>query len=474
MRGSNKVWSWARQGCLLAMIGSAGCDGAAQADVRPDPIAHAESATMSAPSAIDAPDPVCVEPTEPHVATPEPTPTEPAAPTVGDPEELRAAIRSVVRMTSDRALSRAARAHRMRIQNLSWEDAGRFIGSSVGPNISDVTLEVLERTKSRTGRERVRTHLLPVLRYPNFTDRTADVPADRFFVRVGNQRAGAAPGELETVALSEVLSHLRTYLSDGSSLRGENEDFTAARDTHYLVSAQHVFVPVPDGARVEWAPVLFNYQSNPGLPAVLCLVVTREGTSIQIIENRPDPIYPEGWGQRLYFNHGGARTTFTAERRSDVAERIELGHAEPADNASALDEGADMVAIIQVPLRVPMQMRSMSYGSLAPSEMGSGGVGDLLAGPMGRASDVERAVIGHGLEEGPFHEIRNRRIRRDPRFPIRVTLQFYRATSNGVVSEQDLDDAVATIERVYSDADFVGSLVTGNQARPTSWVSQAE
>lgn len=69
-----------------------------------------------------------------------------------------------------------------------------------------------------------------------------------------------------------------------------------------------------------------------------------------------------------------------------------------------------------------------------------------------------------------MNEVRNQRIRRDPRFPIRITVQFYRATSNGVVSEEDLNAAVAQIERIYSDADFVGSLVVGTQERPTSWI----
>ncbi len=401
-----------------------------------------------------------------------PTPPAPPATPQPSPPALHEAIRQVVRMPSDRALSRAARSHRMRIQNLSWEDTGRDMGSAVGPNISDLTLEVLERVAGRNGRTRQRTYLLPVLRYPNFTDRTADVPSDRFWVRVGNQAAGAQPNDLTPVPLTEVLSHLRTYLSDPNSLRGENEDFTAPRDSHYLVSAQHVFVPVPDGVQVEWAPVLFNYQSDPGSPAVLCLVITREGTSITIIENRPDPLHPDGWGQRLYFNHAGQRTLFTAERRSDVAERIEAGQAR-AEDATALEEGADMVMIVQVPLRLPYVSRRMASAG-APSPMmadGLGGGGAGYGSGSGRAaSDVERAVVGHGLEEGPFSEVRNRRIRRDPRFPIRVTVQFYRATSNGVVSEADLTSAVETIERVYSEADYVGSLVVGSQDRPTSWV----
>ena len=85
-------------------------------------------------------------------------------------------------------------------------------------------------------------------------------------------------------------------------------------------------------------------------------------------------------------------------------------------------------------------------------------------------SDVEAAVIGHGEVEGPFTEIDGLAIERDDRFPIRVTVQFYKATSNGVVSEADLREIQRQIERVYADADYVGSLVTaGPTGRPTEY-----
>ncbi|MCA8957526.1 MAG: hypothetical protein KDC87_15740, partial [Planctomycetes bacterium] len=47
-------------------------------------------------------------------------------------------------------------------------------------------------------------------------------------------------------------------------------------------------------------------------------------------------------------------------------------------------------------------------------------------------------------------------------------VQFYKATSNGVVSEADITAIAAQIRRVYDDARFVGSLVTeGVTGRPT-------
>ena len=70
--------------------------------------------------------------------------------------------------------------------------------------------------------------------------------------------------------------------------------------------------------------------------------------------------------------------------------------------------------------------------------------------------------------EGPYTEMDGLAIERDERFPIRVTVQFYKATSNGVVSDADLDEIARQIEQVYSEADYVGSLVTeGDTRRPT-------
>ena len=85
-------------------------------------------------------------------------------------------------------------------------------------------------------------------------------------------------------------------------------------------------------------------------------------------------------------------------------------------------------------------------------------------------SDVEEAVIGHGKVEGPFTEIDGLEIERDDKYPIRVTVQFYKATSNGVVSKQDMQDIADQINKVYQQADYVGCLVVeGPTGRPTEY-----
>ena len=383
---------------------------------------------------------------------------------------FRQAISSVVNMPSDGGLQARANRLGLNVLNVLWEDTGRFAGSSVGPNISDVTLQVREPVGGGT-----RTHLLPVIRFPNFSDKTADVPADKLWIKVGNQHKGA---QVVTVPLTEVLANLREYLTDPDSVQGAG-NLLAKRDSHFLVSAQHVFVPIPKQGKAEFNPVIFNYQSQPQNPAVLTLLCTRQGTSVAVIENSGGDQSFQGWGQQLFHNNQGQKTTFTAERKSDVKARIEAGKA-TAQDAGALEEGADMLLIVQVPLKYK-EPDFRGYGS------GGGGMADgemampSAAAPADEApakaerrsarSDVESAVIGHGEDLGPVVEGNKLKLERDDRFPVRVTVQFYKATSNGVVSDADLEDAKKQIDKVYARGDYVGSLVVpeGSRHRPTDW-----
>jgi hypothetical protein len=403
-----------------------------------------------------------------------PPTTKPPATTV-DLHQFRRAIEQVENMPFDRDLVARAKRQGLSIVNVTWEDTGRNIGSSSGPNISDLTLQVRE---PRPGGS-VETHLLPVLRYPNFSDRTADIKTDKLWVRVGNQTNGAS---VETVPLNEVLSNLKWYLSDPNSLPGTG-DLTAPRDTHMLVSAQHVFMPLPKTGKAEFTPVLYNYQSRQGAPAVLTLLVTRQGTSATIIENYDGDQSYQQWGQQLFFNNKGQRTTFTAERRSSVKERVDSG-AGTTDDKASLQKGADMVMIVQVPLKVyrpePEYDDSTAAAAAAPeSEDAAGAVAappapnqpSTSSGKEKKRSNVEIAVIGHGNDAGPFREMKYTSIERDSTFPIRVTVQFYKATSNGAVSNADLAEAKQQIDAVYGNGDYVGSLVVpdGAHSRPTDW-----
>jgi hypothetical protein len=398
-------------------------------------------------------------------------PTRPQRPQDTHPEYAQV-VSAVARMVHDGELVGRVRRRGLSVVNVAWEDTGRSQGSSVGPNISDVTLQV-----HRQDRGAYRSAIMPVIRPPNFVDRTGDIPSDRFFVRIGNHERGS----LRSVPLVDVLRNLSDFVTDVDSVGGTSNLFSS-RDSHFLVSAQAVFLPVPAQGKIEFNPVVFNYQSAPGSPAVLTLLVTREGTSVRVIENRNEDFTSAGWGQELYFNDRGQKSAFTAERRSDVKARIEA-QGGPRDEAekSALESGADVMFLVQVPLvhaeqrRKAMPMEDSMMAPASPSSMGAGAAAAESKGstaPRARPrSDVENAVLGHGPHLGPYREGYGRRLVRDTRFPVRVTVQFYKATSNGVVSDRDLDLISKTIGSVYEHADYVGSLVlpAGDPRRPTAW-----
>lgn len=386
------------------------------------------------------------------------------APKRDDGGAFRAIVARTAAMVSDAGVRRRAAAHKLDVLNLTWEDTGRYKNSAVGPNISDMTIQVQQKDPA-TGNYFLTC--MPVIRFPNFTDRTADVRLDRFFLLVGNEKG--LP--LRRISLWDYLGNVREHLARPESWKGDGTYLLANRDTHVLVSAQACFLPVPKRGRAEFNPVLFNYQSVKDDPAVLTILATREGTSATIIDNARDGFEAHGvWGQRLFFNHKGERASLTGERLSDflAGPKGKPPAGTPAAEAAG-QKGLNMVLLIQVPLRQklppPPGTGGGTGGAMTTSDLG-------VDADLARAekSDVEAAVVGHGAVEGPYTEMAGLAIERDPRFPIRVTVQFYKATSNGVVSDNDLAEIAGQINKVYAQGDYVGSLVTqGMTERPTEY-----
>jgi len=82
--------------------------------------------------------------------------------------------------------------------------------------------------------------------------------------------------------------------------------------------------------------------------------------------------------------------------------------------------------------------------------------------------DVDQAIVKIGESEGRFPSLASRGLTRDRRFPIRLTVQFYKATSNGVVNQDVIDEIAYQISEVKSRGENYGSLVvSGYTARPT-------
>lgn len=385
----------------------------------------------------------------------------PAATALASPSPgYGAIVQRVAGMVSDAEAQALAGRHGLQLLNVLWEDTGRWQGSSLGPNISDVTIEVV--SGDGAGRKLA---LMPVLRFPNFTDRTADVRLDRIWLRVGNERKG---GEERAITLRDFLEEPGRWLSlpGSGSVRGGS--LLAPRDTHALVSAQAAFLPVPKDGKATFHPVIFNYQSSAGHPAVLTLLVTRQGTSVTVVDNARDTVSGgASWGQRLFFNAGGERAPLTAERISDVLDR---GTTSNGESAASLGEDANLLMLVQVPLVVRRPPRRAFLPESAPAPMAAGAL--AMEKSAAARSDMEVAVLGHGPLEGPHAELAGLTVERDARFPVRVTVQFYQATATGRIGEPEMAHLARLVSKVYEKGDFVGSLVVpgpGDPRRPTAW-----
>ena len=369
------------------------------------------------------------------------------------------AVSNVAGMVWNNKVTEAAAHYGLDVLNVTWEDTGRYSGSCWGPNISDMTIQV-----HHGDRDSEMLTCMPVIRFPNFHDLTGDIDPEEFYLLTGNESGD----DLEPVSLTDYVDNIRDYLHDGESWGGRVNSLLAERDSVVLVSAQAVFLPIEEDGIATFNPVLYNYQSYEGSPAVLAILATREGTSATIIDNSSEynaDYY--SWGQRLYFNDDGERASLTGSRISDFLENPDnLSELTAEHMEAAGEEGMNMVMLIQIPLR-QKERRDLWFEC---SEMDAGACMaqcETLSG----SSDVEAAVIGHGELEGPFREIDALPIVRDERFPIRVTVQFYKATSNGVASDGDIAEIAAQIIRVYDDASYVGSLVCPDEKilRPTDW-----
>jgi hypothetical protein len=187
-------------------------------------------------------------------------------------------------------------------------------------------------------------------------------------------------------------------------------------------------LPIPKSGEAKFNVAIFNYQSSPSNPAVLAIVANSKGTSAQILDNA------NGYnGQKLYFNQNGEKCSFIGQRLSDF--RAEKGDFNNKGPMTKQEKQQNMLLIIQIPLKYRQIRIPCAPGLLYPMclEASSPYKSSFQNVCECQKSNVEDAIVKVGKSEGQFREIGGLEIERDERYPIRVTLQYYKATDNGVV-----------------------------------------
>ena len=91
-------------------------------------------------------------------------------------------IRRTAEMPRNEDAQKLATEFGLNILDLTWEDTGRYKDSAVGPNISEMTIQV-SRDK---GKGALEVTCMPVVRFQNFEDKTCDLDPRVFSLLVGN------------------------------------------------------------------------------------------------------------------------------------------------------------------------------------------------------------------------------------------------------------------------------------------------
>lgn len=379
---------------------------------------------------------------------------------------IDALVASIVR---DHSTQDLLNAYGLRAHSVTWEDTARTVGSCWGANISDMTLVVKDGSK-----------LMPVIRKPNFSDVTDDLPIATFSVCTGNESADA---KSQIVPLLDYLKNVGTHKdSTGAS---HAIDLHCDRDTHILTSSQCCVIPVPTEGKTEFAVQLFNYQSYDEDPAVLVILASKDGVSTQIVQRS---------NQKLFFNDDGTARWFTAERLQDYRTRKTGKKQDKVKSFTEMKEDEkleNVIMMIQVPLKQKPrpQMRggffAMSGGgnpaacAFGATDLCFGeeeeeccddfGLFDEMAAPTYRSMNLQSHVKGVGMDMGmlglgsaeeDFVGTNNLKLERDDRFPIRCTFQYYRVTDENFVAEPDVKDISLQLAKATTIATASGSLVT--------------
>ena len=305
--------------------------------------------------------------------------------------------------------------HGLKAYETTWEDNGRNKNSSTGPLISDMTLVV--KSDDRWG------NLMPIIRCPNFSDVTDDVPIERFNVNYKNS----------VITLEELLKELNVHDS---------------RDSVILTSNQCCVLPVESHKKTQFAIQLFNYQSMNSAPAVLVIVASKYGTSIQVVGSS---------NAKLFFDDNGTSRWFLAERLEDV--RNDNNVSNPKANSfkelTSDEKLNNSIMIIQVPLKVPTLKRGSLGTKLGCTKLGGCDEKSVSLESVG----MDFGQIGLGEVAGKFTGTNGITLVRNPDFPIRCTFQYYRVTDRDNIDEKNIIDIKEQLNQSHKVSIGHGSLI---------------
>jgi hypothetical protein len=340
--------------------------------------------------------------------------------------------------------------HGLVIQNVSWEDTARTKGSCWGPNISDMTLV--------QNNERY-----PMIRKPNMSDRTMDIPIEKFKLPVGNEKGQT----LKMISLTDYLSNITDFVEYDKKKLGS---LFLERDQVILTQTQCCVLDCKEKETIEFYPNIYNYGTSDNNPKVLTITISSKGTSTKLLGNSER--------NKLYFNDNGTAKTFTASRVADEREK-KIGKPQEAVNSfKELTEDEKLencLIVLQVPLKPQFKEKLRSFsdeddsGDDNFSKLESVSFKKSAKRSRGTARGFDMAKVGTGSSNGKYIFSVNDKLKleRDERYPIRCTYQYYRVSDNNEMSQELIDNIAEELKSIEKYATDKGSLVYETTERMT-------
>ena len=235
-----------------------------------------------------------------------------------------------------------------------------------------------------------------------------------------------------------------------------------------LTSSQACVLPLEASGEVEFVPQIYSYQGRQDDPTVLMIVASNQGTSAHLLTGRQ---------QKLMFNRGGKATKFLAKRlQQDRAERnVSLQGAMTSDETDRNSLFLVQIPLKQSPVISSSHMFSPVYQSATmncSAAVSFSTFGDCQEQCRTKLKSKSRGMDHAMLRasdniEGDFSDFKDKRLERDDRFPIRMTVQYYRVTDDPRLRSEDVADMATKITNIYKVGRSSGSLVTETTCRPT-------
>ncbi len=262
------------------------------------------------------------------------------------------------------------------------------------------------------------------------------------------------------------------------------------RDENVIMCCQSSFLPIEEKQPgSEFAVAAFNYQNS-----VLAITCSAQGSSATLLNHYT----------KLYHNDNGQKKEFFGQRLVD--NRRERG-VQLTGEMTQEEKVQNVIVVIQIPLeQQPVQSRGIPKGLsnlgndeytftmnnlaqlddfdddddnleyiLELSELKStewkSTILEEHSVKFNRSpekkmkKDVDHVIVKLGESKGKVAPISAQRIVRDKRFPIRVTLQFYKATSNGSFDNDTCKEINSQFEKAKTGSVAFGSLVVDRDAQ---------